>query len=72
MLILFDHNIFRPLNFKLHYEFVDLLQDGMPIGLENECNRRFVSSLLERKEPGIVRSVRNVFLFGRGGAKDLK
>lgn len=62
----------RPLNFKLRYEFVDLLQDGQAIGSEHECNRRFVNNLGEKRESGVVRSVRNIFLFGRGGASSLK
>ncbi|XP_055630213.1 uncharacterized protein LOC129771009 isoform X2 [Toxorhynchites rutilus septentrionalis] len=66
-----DSTVLRPLQFALKYEFVDFLQDGLPIGRENECNRRFSSSLLEKKGPHSVRSVRNIFLFGRGGAKHL-
>ncbi|XP_050073509.1 uncharacterized protein LOC126561419 isoform X1 [Anopheles maculipalpis] len=66
-----DSTVLRPLQFALRYEFVDLLQDGTAIGGENECNRRFASSQMERKGPHPVRSVRNIFLFGRGGAKHL-
>lgn len=36
-----------------------------------DCNRRFVSSLMERKELNVFKSVRNVFFFGRGGAANL-
>lgn len=36
-----------------------------------DCNRRFVSSLMERKELNVFRGVRNVFFFGRGGAANL-
>uniref|UniRef100_A0A182YNW7 DUF7805 domain-containing protein n=1 Tax=Anopheles stephensi TaxID=30069 RepID=A0A182YNW7_ANOST len=66
-----DSTVLRPLQFALRYEFVDLLQDGTAIGGEHECNRRFASSQMERKGPHPVRSVRNIFLFGRGGAKHL-
>lgn len=64
----------RPLGFKIRYEFVDLLQDGMPFdgASDYDCSRKFVSTQIERKEPGIVRSVRNIFLFGRGGATNVK
>ncbi|XP_037908293.1 uncharacterized protein LOC119649946 isoform X2 [Hermetia illucens] len=61
----------RPLNFKLRYEFVDLYQDGIPIFGTHECNRKFVSGLIERREPTTFRSIRNIFLFGRGGARNL-
>uniref|UniRef100_A0A182TNP0 CUB domain-containing protein n=1 Tax=Anopheles melas TaxID=34690 RepID=A0A182TNP0_9DIPT len=67
-----DSTVLRPLQFALRYEFVDLLQDGTAIGGENECHRRFASSQMERKGPHPVRSVRNIFLFGRGGAKHLQ
>ncbi|KFB42898.1 AGAP006444-PA-like protein [Anopheles sinensis] len=67
-----DSTVLRPLQFALRYEFVDLLQDGTAIGSEHECNRRFASSQMERKGPHQVRSVRNIFLFGRGGAKHLQ
>ncbi|XP_053674728.1 uncharacterized protein LOC128725034 [Anopheles nili] len=66
-----DSTVLRPLQFALRYEFVDLLQDGTAISGENECHRRFASSQMERKGPHPVRSVRNIFLFGRGGAKHL-
>lgn len=65
-------HIHRPVNFKLRYEFVDLQQDGAAMGQDNECHRKFVSNQLDRKEPIVFRSTRNVFLFGRGGATELK
>lgn len=64
--------IFRPLNFKLRYEFVDLGEDGAPIEGHNECNRQFISSLMDKRASNVFRSTRNVFSFGRGGQKDLK
>ncbi|XP_058457818.1 uncharacterized protein LOC131434755 isoform X2 [Malaya genurostris] len=66
-----ESTVLRPLQFALRYEFVDFLQDGTPIGRESECNRRFMSSQIDKKGPHPVRSVRNIFLFGRGGAKHL-
>lgn len=72
-----ESTVLRPLNFKLRYEFVDLLQDGVAMTVESDkseynCNRRFVSTSVEKRDPSVVRSVRNVFLFGRGGASNLK
>lgn len=63
---------FRPVDFKLRYEFVDLQQDGTAMGQDNECHRKFVSNQLDKKEPIVFRSSRNIFLFGRGGATSLK
>ncbi|XP_037938714.1 uncharacterized protein LOC119671912 isoform X1 [Teleopsis dalmanni] len=63
----------RPLDFKLKYEFIDLHQDGLPMGGgEHDCSRKFVSNMMDRKDPAIFRSVRNIFLFGRGGTRNLK
>lgn len=69
-----NHSVFRPLNFKLRYEFIDFLQDGSPINAEHEheCNRKFVSSQMEKKEVATFRSTKNIFMFGRGGATSLK
>ncbi|XP_073842402.1 uncharacterized protein isoform X2 [Musca autumnalis] len=68
-----ESTVLRPLEFKLKYEFIDLHQDGLPMGGgELDCNRKFVSSLMDRKDPAIFRSVRNIFLFGRGGTRNLK
>lgn len=60
------------MNFKLRYEFVDYQQDGVPIYGDQECHRKFVSTDLERRDMGKFRSARNIFLFGRGGATQLK
>ncbi|XP_075160932.1 uncharacterized protein LOC142233787 [Haematobia irritans] len=68
-----ESTVLRPLEFKLKYEFIDLHQDGIPMGGgELDCNRKFVSSMMDRKDPAIFRSVRNIFLFGRGGTRNLK
>ncbi|XP_039229997.1 uncharacterized protein LOC26536190 isoform X2 [Drosophila yakuba] len=68
-----ESTVLRPLDFKLKYEFIDLHQDGLPWGGgEHDCNRKFLSSMMDRKDPAIFRSVRNIFLFGRGGTRNLK
>ncbi|GAB0095570.1 uncharacterized protein DMENIID0001_109660 [Sergentomyia squamirostris] len=67
-----ESTVLRPLAFKLKYEFVDLQQDGIPMGADTDCNRRFVSSMMDRRDPGVFRSVRNVFLFGRGGSRSFR
>uniref|UniRef100_A0A1B0BBU0 DUF7805 domain-containing protein n=1 Tax=Glossina palpalis gambiensis TaxID=67801 RepID=A0A1B0BBU0_9MUSC len=68
-----ESTVLRPLEFKLKYEFIDLHQDGLPLGGgEHDCNRKFISSLMDRKDPAIFRSVRNIFLFGRGGTRNLR
>lgn len=63
---------FRPVRFKLRYEFVDYQQDGEAITEDKKCDRKFISLDLQRREMGKFRSVRNIFLFGRGGATNLK
>lgn len=63
---------FRPLQFKLRYEFIDFQQDGLPIGTEHECSRKFVSSLMDHNDQGNFRSTKNIFMFGRGGTPNLK
>ncbi|XP_055909808.1 uncharacterized protein LOC129944417 isoform X3 [Eupeodes corollae] len=67
-----ESTVLRPLDFKLKYEFVDLHQDGIPMGGEHDCNRKFVSSQMDRKDPAIFRSIRNIFMFGRGGTRNLR
>lgn len=42
------------------------------MGQDNECQRKFVSNQMDKKEPIVFRSTRNIFLFGRGGAGNLK
>jgi hypothetical protein len=66
-----ESTVLRPLEFKLRYEFVDFLQDGQAMAGDNDCQRKFVSSLVDKREPIVFRSVKNVFLFGRGGAVNL-
>ncbi|XP_037044522.1 uncharacterized protein LOC119080330 isoform X2 [Bradysia coprophila] len=67
-----ETTVLRPLQFKMRYEFVDLHQDGAPIGTEHECNRKFNSSLMDHSDQGTFRSTKNIFMFGRGGTPNLK
>lgn len=68
-----ETTVLRPLNFKLKYEFVDNIQDGLPIGNENDCSRKFISLALDNKrEPGVFRGVKNIFFFGRGGKVNMR
>lgn len=60
------------MRFKLRYEFVDYQQDGEAITEDKRCERKFISVDLQRREMGKFRSVRNIFLFGRGGSTNLK
>ncbi|CAG9857034.1 unnamed protein product [Phyllotreta striolata] len=59
-----DGTALHPASFKLAYEFVDTKLAGEPAG--GRCDR-----VLRRQHVGDVLSPKNVFLFGRGGAKDL-
>jgi len=75
----------RPVRFVALYEFVDPRQDGEPFGT-GPCDRRFVSR--HRTGPVMpsnvimpyrgdmrensFRSSKDIFLFGRGGARHLK
>lgn len=68
-----ESTVLRPLNFRLKYEFVDNIQDGQPMGLDTECNRKFISSQIpDKKEPLLFRGVKNVFFFGRGGQLNMR
>ncbi len=68
--------------FALHYEFVDTVQDGVKKkkGVEEEvsdewsCDRVFDSSSYAMRRSNMVpfSTPRNVFLFGRGGRRDLR
>lgn len=39
---------------------------------EHDCNRKFLSGFQDKKEQGLVRSSRNIFLYGRGGTTSFK
>lgn len=67
-----ESTVLRPLSFKLKYEFVDTLQDGIPLGNDHDCNRKFISMQMDKKEPGLFRGVKNVFFFGRGGKVNMR
>lgn len=58
--------------FRALYEFVDLHLDGEPYGNE-PCSRRFFNTPHDdEKQPQKFAAPRNVFLYGRGGARNLR
>ncbi|XP_044271339.1 uncharacterized protein LOC123015593 [Tribolium madens] len=63
-----DSTALRPVQFRALYEFVDLHLDGEPYG-PGACSRRFSS--LNQDGPQKFRSPRDIFLYGRGGAKNI-
>ncbi|XP_034840103.1 uncharacterized protein [Maniola hyperantus] len=63
----------KPVFFKALYEFVDLHQDGEPWG-RGACSRRFVSRSFPEAPPDppiTFSSPRDVFLYGRGGTRNI-
>lgn len=54
-------------SFLARFEFVDTNESGAPIA-DTLCDRLFESSVASS---GSVRSTRNVFMFGRGGRRDV-
>ncbi|XP_041977811.1 uncharacterized protein LOC121732087 [Aricia agestis] len=63
----------KPVFFKALYEFVDLHQDGEPWG-RGPCSRRFVSRSFPEAPPDppvTFSSPRDVFLYGRGGNRNI-
>lgn len=60
---------FRPVKFRALYEFVDLHLDGEPYR-GGPCNRKFTIS--QEMQTQSFHSPRDVFLYGRGGAKHLR
>lgn len=70
MLTVYDANYyFRPVQFRALYEFVDLHLDGEPYP-GGPCNRKF-STITEDTQPKF-QAPRDIFLYGRGGAKKLR
>ncbi|KAK6645496.1 hypothetical protein RUM43_001773 [Polyplax serrata] len=63
----------HPMSFKLKYEFVDTKLGGEQWNVKRDDE--FASSpclrIFRRKKRGFIRSPRNVFYFGKGGAKNL-
>jgi hypothetical protein len=55
--------------FRALYEFVDLHLDGEPYG-PGPCSRRFVAAAQDASQK--FRSPRDIFLYGRGGAKNIR
>ncbi|XP_051171873.1 uncharacterized protein LOC127288453 [Leptopilina boulardi] len=60
----------RPVNFRALYEFVDLHQDGDRYG-NGPCSRVFYSRNRDRYPDHRFQSPRNIFLYGRGGSKNM-
>ncbi|KAJ8683346.1 hypothetical protein QAD02_019138 [Eretmocerus hayati] len=60
----------RPLDFRALYEFVDLYQDGDPYG-NGPCSRIFYSRNKDNYPDRRFRAPRDIFLYGRGGARNL-
>ncbi|XP_045485141.1 uncharacterized protein LOC110995642 [Pieris rapae] len=63
----------KPVFFKALYEFVDLHQDGEPWG-HGPCSRRFSSRSFPEAPPDppvTFSSPRDVFLYGRGGNRNI-
>uniref|UniRef100_A0ABD2X352 CUB domain-containing protein n=1 Tax=Trichogramma kaykai TaxID=54128 RepID=A0ABD2X352_9HYME len=60
----------RPLDFRALFEFVDLYQDGDPYG-DTPCSRIFYSRNRDTYPDRRFRGPRDIFLYGRGGAKNL-
>ncbi|XP_056645743.1 uncharacterized protein LOC130450988 [Diorhabda sublineata] len=76
-----DSTALKPVTFKALYEFVDLHLDGEPYG-DGPCSRKFgdistrsgMSGSLGRgfgEETQHFKSPRDIFLYGRGGAKNI-
>ncbi|CAH1119115.1 unnamed protein product, partial [Phaedon cochleariae] len=66
-----DSTALRPVTFKALYEFVDLHVDGEPYG-DGPCSRRFGNVAQgDNDAQHTFRSPRDVFLYGRGGAKNI-
>ncbi|XP_050310643.1 uncharacterized protein LOC126746434 [Anthonomus grandis grandis] len=63
-----DSTALKPVSFKALYEFVDLHLDGEPYG-EGPCSRKF--SALSNESQQKFRSPSDIFLYGRGGSKNI-
>lgn len=61
----------RPVNFRAFYEFVDLNQDGDAYGT-GPCSRVFYSRNSDQYFDRKFSAPRDIFLYGRGGAKNLR
>ncbi|XP_057653185.1 uncharacterized protein LOC130892023 [Diorhabda carinulata] len=64
-----DGTALHPASFKLIYEFVDTKMGGEP--WPNKIDAGSCYRLFKKQHVGDVTSPRNIFLYGRGGAKDL-
>lgn len=63
-------SVFRPVTFKALYEFVDLYLDGEPYG-DGQCSRKFTITSNDAQQQKF-KSPRDIFLYGRGGAKNIR
>ena len=70
IIFLFFFLFYRPVDFRALYEFVDLYQDGEPYGT-GPCSRVFYSRNRDNYPEKKFRAPRDIFLYGRGGAKNL-
>ncbi|XP_023245577.1 uncharacterized protein LOC106637106 [Copidosoma floridanum] len=69
-LLVTETTALRPLDFQALYEFVDLYQDGDPYG-SAPCSRVFYSRTRDNYPDRKFRAPRNIFMYGRGGAKNI-
>jgi len=53
------------------YEFVDLHQDGDPYG-SGPCSRIFYSRTRDHYSDRKFQGPRDIFLYGRGGSKNIR
>lgn len=61
----------HPVSFKLKYEFVDTRLGGEQWNVKKTEDYSPCLRIYRRKKKGFIRSPRNVFFYGRGGAKNL-
>ncbi|KAG5885527.1 hypothetical protein JTB14_022016 [Gonioctena quinquepunctata] len=65
-----DSTALKPVSFKALYEFVDLHMDGDPLD-DGPCSRKFGNAVANNDFQQKFRSPRDIFLYGRGGAKNI-
>lgn len=64
-----DNFRFRQVKFRALYEFVDLHIDGEPYGT-GPCSRRFKTTVQDGQQR--FQAPRDIFLYGRGGSKNIR
>lgn len=60
---------FRQVKFRALYEFVDLHIDGEPYG-SGPCSRLFKTTVQDGQQR--FQAPRDIFLYGRGGSKNMR